>query len=338
MKQVFSSENHTTPRPLPTSVITEDTARDLRPLSSAHSEFILNETTLVFEKKRELIQGSDGLGWNNMVAALTRSQPLEDFVPANSSLFFAVPLENMPLAIETEGRIHQAEMPADSHGIIAPGVSYTVELQRPGTFFYLFIKNEILVNVADEIFGKRLDDVDMFSPLQETDKGLQSLLHSCRHMLNESHDSSFRSDYIAQAIVAQFYTKHTQLRDVPRVMDSRVPLSQGQMKRVNDYLQAHLHGTFQIADLAASIGLSRTVFFERFVHTMKYTPNQYLQILRVNRAKQLLHDRKLSLVDVAFACGYADQSHLSRFFKRFVGVSPGKYRADLLGFSVDMQG
>jgi AraC-like DNA-binding protein len=52
----------------------------------------------------------------------------------------------------------------------------------------------------------------------------------------------------------------------------------------------------------------------------------------------LLRDRKLSLVDVAFACGYADQSHLSRFFKRFVGVSPGKYRGDFIGAGTDMRG
>lgn len=337
MKQVLSAENHTAPLALPASVATEDTARRPHPLPSSRSEFLLSDTTLIIDEKRTLIRDSAGMGWSNMVAAFTHSQPLEDFSPANSYLFFAVPLENMPLAIQTEGKIHEAEMPAHSHGIIAPGVSYTVELQRPGNFFYLSIKNEVLVNVADEIFGKRLDDVDMYSPLQETDKSLQSLLNSCMHMLSEPHDSGFRSDYIAQVIVAQFYSKHTQLRDIPRVIDSKVPLSQGQMLRVNDYLQANLHGAFQVADLAACIGLSRTVFFERFVHTMKYTPNQYLQILRIKRAKQLLRDRKLSLVDVAFACGYADQSHLSRFFKRFVGVSPGKYRGDFVSVAADIQ-
>jgi len=337
MKQVFSTESNTAPLPLPASVSAEETARRPHPLPASRTEFLLSDTTLIIDEKRTLIRDSAGMGWSNMVAALTHSQSLEDYSPANSYLFFAVPLEDMPLAIQTEGRIHEAEMPAHSHGIIAPGVSYTVELQKPGDFFYLSIRNEVLADVADELFGKRLDDVDMYSPLQETDKSLQSLLNSCMHMLSEPHDSGFRSDYIAQAIVAQFYSKHTQLRDVPRVMDSKIPLSQGQMKRINDYLQANLHGAFQIADLAASIGLSRTVFFERFVHTMKYTPNQYLQILRIKRARQLLRDRKLSLVDVAFACGYADQSHLSRFFKRFVGVSPGKYRADLLGVSADMR-
>jgi AraC family transcriptional regulator len=50
---------------------------------------------------------------------------------------------------------------------------------------------------------------------------------------------------------------------------------------------------------------------------------------RIEVAKEKLHDRRLSLSEVALACGFADQSHLTRVFTRTVGVNPGAWRRAL---------
>jgi AraC family transcriptional regulator len=301
----------------------------LRPRRKPRAEFLYKETSLRDIDSKELIKGSEGLGWSNMIATHTRRSPLEFMVPPESSLFFGIPMQNLKLSVQKEGREFHGEILANRPGIIAPGIKYRLHLPQPSELLYIYIKNEVMVEVADEIFGKRLGDIDIYSPLEENDTTLQHLLQTCMHMLSETHDSSFRSDYIARAIVAQVYSRHTHLRDTPRTYDSNAPLSQAQIRRISDYMQTHISGDFQVAELAASIGLSRTIFFERFLHTTKHTPNQYLQIMRINKAKQLLREKKLSLADIAFACGYADQSHFARFFKRFVGASPGKYRVDI---------
>jgi AraC-like DNA-binding protein len=59
---------------------------------------------------------------------------------------------------------------------------------------------------------------------------------------------------------------------------------------------------------------------------MGAAPHNWLLTLRVEVAKQKLRDGKLSLRDVALACGFADQSHLTQVFTRSVGVSPGAWR------------
>ncbi|MFC7287504.1 helix-turn-helix domain-containing protein [Herminiimonas glaciei] len=110
----------------------------------------------------------------------------------------------------------------------------------------------------------------------------------------------------------------------------RVPLSNAQMDKVCSYLAAHLNGRMRVAGLAALIGMGRTSFFERFTMTASMTPNQYLQFLRIEKAKELMRNPRFTLLDIAFACGYSDQSHLTRFFKRSVGVSPGHYRREAL--------
>jgi AraC family transcriptional regulator len=58
-------------------------------------------------------------------------------------------------------------------------------------------------------------------------------------------------------------------------------------------------------------------------------PHNWLLARRVEVAKERLRDDRLSLLDVALACGFADQSHLTRVFTRVVGVSPGAWRRAL---------
>ncbi|ABR90908.1 transcriptional regulator, AraC family [Janthinobacterium sp. Marseille] len=328
MGQLFSTENMQLPSS--SSIPLPDESLDiLTPAKKiVRPQFLLRETPMVFDASREIIRASDGLGWSNMAAVLARTDPFEEVVPPISSLFIAVPQQKIKIVLEKDGKTFQGEMAANSHNIIAPGNGYAVQGFDLINAFYVYIKNEILRELADEIYGRRLDEIDLLAPTETADPSLTYLLDTCKHMLSEPAGTNLSSDYLAQAIVACVFSRHSQLRDVPRSADSKVPLSQAQMQRVNDYLQANLDGSFQVADLAAVIGLSRTIFFERFTVTTKATPNQYLQVLRINRAKQLLRDGKLSLVDIAFACGYADQSHLARFFKRFVGVAPGRYRKD----------
>jgi transcriptional regulator GlxA family with amidase domain len=57
---------------------------------------------------------------------------------------------------------------------------------------------------------------------------------------------------------------------------------------------------------------------------MRVPPYPYLGQLRVNRAQAMLCAGS-SVADVAYACGFCDQSHLNRMFKKAVGVPPGQY-------------
>ena len=98
----------------------------LRPRRKPRAEFLYKETSLRDIDSKELIKGSEGLGWSNMIATHTRRSPLEFTVPPESSLFFGIPMQNLKLSVEKEGREFHGEILANRPGIIAPGtVSYT---------------------------------------------------------------------------------------------------------------------------------------------------------------------------------------------------------------------
>ena len=91
-------------------------------------------------------------------------------------------------------------------------------------------------------------------------------------------------------------------------------------------MQAHLEGSINLSTIASATGLSPSHFARQFRTTLGVAPHQYLMRLRVERAKRLLSETDTPLVTIAFACGFANQEHLTRIFKRSCGITPAAYR------------
>jgi AraC family transcriptional regulator len=109
------------------------------------------------------------------------------------------------------------------------------------------------------------------------------------------------------------------------------PYRKGAMTRpqanlAKEYLASHCADNILLGDVARACGLSRGHFTKSFRVATGLTPYQWLQRYRVDKAKHLLLNSKASIADIAATCGFADQSHLTRVFSRFVGDSPAAWR------------
>jgi len=82
-----------------------------------------------------------------------------------------------------------------------------------------------------------------------------------------------------------------------------------------------------VAGLAAICGLSRSLFASIFLRVTGDTPGRYLAMVRMEKARDLLRIRALSLADVAHRSGYGTDMAFIRAFKRHFGETPGKFRA-----------
>ena len=94
-----------------------------------------------------------------------------------------------------------------------------------------------------------------------------------------------------------------------------------------EYIEEHLDGCPSLAQMAAVVGLNPYHFARQFKAATGLPPHQYVIMRRVERAKELLQaGTDLSLAEVGARAGFSDQSQFSRHFKRFVGVTPGRFR------------
>jgi AraC-like DNA-binding protein len=116
------------------------------------------------------------------------------------------------------------------------------------------------------------------------------------------------------------------LRRQTPVETHRGGLPPGAMRRLHDYVDAHLSESIDLRNLSAVAGLSVFHFARQFKLSTGVTPHYYLVRKRVERAQEMLVKTDLPLSDVAFAAGFSDQSHLARHFRQMAGITPGQFR------------
>jgi len=93
-----------------------------------------------------------------------------------------------------------------------------------------------------------------------------------------------------------------------------------------EFLDENIMGTVPSEALERLTGLSRFALCRHFRQRLGTSPHRYVVMRRLERAKHLMHGGS-TLAQAASASGFADQSHMTRHFKRTYGVSPGRWQA-----------
>jgi AraC-like DNA-binding protein len=92
------------------------------------------------------------------------------------------------------------------------------------------------------------------------------------------------------------------------------------------YIRDHFHTPITNQELARLAHMSVRAFERKFHAQFHVTPQKYLRKLQMRMASRALVYSDLALADVALSCGFADQSHFTRQFRRHFGRTPREYR------------
>jgi AraC family transcriptional regulator len=106
-------------------------------------------------------------------------------------------------------------------------------------------------------------------------------------------------------------------------------LASRQMRRVLDYIDAHLTGELGLVELAEIAGLSPHHFGEAFKISAGRSPHRFVMERRVQHAMELLRHEDCSIAAIALAAGFSSQSRLTENFRRVAGLTPGQFRRSL---------
>ncbi len=98
-----------------------------------------------------------------------------------------------------------------------------------------------------------------------------------------------------------------------------------------EYINAHYKDDFTLEQLAHEVNYSPFHFIRIFKKEMGQTPFEYLQDLKIEKAKLMLRQTNKNITDICFATGFNNRSYFSSIFKKRVGVAPSEYRRICLG-------
>jgi len=109
--------------------------------------------------------------------------------------------------------------------------------------------------------------------------------------------------------------------------EKQTPAQQKWLKRVDEFIQDNINDQNLTVDkIAHAVFISERQFYRKIKKLTGKTPNQYLQILRLRKAKKMLEAGDYSSVkEVAFSVGYSRSDYFSRLYKSHFGVRPVTY-------------
>ena len=137
-----------------------------------------------------------------------------------------------------------------------------------------------------------------------------------------AHAGSLFIDHILLALQAHLLTRYG---GVMMPAERGTGLSSRQLNLATAFLASAAADDMTIADIAAQCGLSTSYFIRAFRKSTGRTPHRWLLEYRAEKARQMLLG-EASIAEIAVACGFADQSHLTRIFTALHGISPGSWR------------
>lgn len=206
--------------------------------------------------------------------------------------------------------------------LIEPGAVHDGHAAQPAGFTYsmLYIPQRWM---SDSLRLRGMDDISVVqAAFRNTLTDDRDLIMSISRAFNAIHYAEGRlaRDESLDALLARL-TPHVQLRPAAELTDSLI-----RMNRVRDYLYEHLACNPGLDELADISGIDRFRLGRQFKAAFGQSPHAWLVRLRLRTARQLLA-AGLSPSMAASQTGFADQSHLGRWFRRAYRLSPAEYQS-----------
>ncbi|WP_088243956.1 helix-turn-helix domain-containing protein [Calothrix rhizosoleniae] len=209
--------------------------------------------------------------------------------------------------------------------IIPAMVGYGVEWDTELETLTLVLEPPDLATAIDEAQDPaQVEIIPQFSQpdplLYQLGLGLKGLLE------NGEQGSRLYADTLTHTLMVHIMQHYTTRTTKPKTYKDGLPMVKLQL--VLDYIQAHLDQDLGLKELANLLQLSPHYFSHLFKQSVGIAPHQYVVQQRVQRAKQLLKQADMTIGEVAYAVGFANQAHLNRHFKRMTGITPGAFRRE----------
>jgi AraC family transcriptional regulator len=203
-------------------------------------------------------------------------------------------------------------------------------LDKPYHSLHFYLPRAALNAIADDTAAPRIGDLNYKPGAGVNDATIFSLGSTILPALSHADQANrLFVDHVTLAAGIHLAQTYGGLRPIARPV--RGGLAPWQERRAKEVLSANLDGGVPLKEVARECRLSVSHFSRAFRRTVGVAPHNWLLTRRIEVAKEKLRDGELSLSDVALACGFADQSHLTRVFTGMVGVSPGAWRRALDG-------
>ena len=268
------------------------------------------------------------LGWYPLNIERRELEPGDSSLPGGTKehLIF-VSLAEGHCVRESGGDVTEKDLAAGLVSVLPSETPVRWSWDTRLSFAVMALEPEYLDKVARETFDLDPAGVQLLTVEGQRDPLITGIAGNLmREAMNGDAGSRLFAESLA-GMLAVHLLRNYSARPQPIETD-RISTQPRAVTQAVDFIHDNYPSDLSLSDIAAAAHLSPFHLSRIFKKATGVTPHQYLLQVRVNSARSLLTagagDR--SLAEVAAAVGFADQSHLTRHFKRMLGMTPKQLR------------
>ncbi|MCV6973392.1 helix-turn-helix transcriptional regulator [Mycobacterium bourgelatii] len=209
--------------------------------------------------------------------------------------------------------------------------------ERPFSYLHVYLPHRLVERVAAQSgVMKAAGSVTLTDPMCSRDPFVENIARQIvREMSYPDAYSAMTIDLLAQHLVVRLIREHSSLSgSITRTERSVAGYRDWRLKRLVEYLEAHVSDDVGLNDLAELVGLSAARVATLFREGTGEPPHRWLMNRRVTKACELLGNPSLSIGEIAQQCGFASPQHLATVMRRLLATTPTEFRAGKLGADI----
>lgn len=226
-----------------------------------------------------------------------------------------------------DGLIGETRSRSGDFAVVPPHTAVDLHCRDDHEIVDYVFPSERVASLLDDHRAGTLSD---FDPLTSSTLFRdEPLRRTAMQLWTESARIGGTSDLLIDGLIQVLFARLLDKAGALRRSQPNLPLSPAEINRLDALVDDRMADRLTVEDLARALDMPRWTFADVFKATTGNTPHSYVTGKRVEKACELLRLGDMPLAEIAYATGFASQSHMTDTFRRVLGTTPGKWRSEV---------
>ncbi|MBD2727829.1 helix-turn-helix transcriptional regulator [Nostoc sp. FACHB-892] len=293
-------------------------------MSKTDHESCTVEKAILKSFNRQSLLCNDNSGWSGIRFQFTHSisasaLPEEIVFPENAIHIYTDMPSDYVVEARINGRLQKSSL-VTGHSLIIPrGTVYWQSDTHKSKGITLGFDSGFLTRTLSESID--LGCLELHPQFPTFDPLIYQIGLALKAELEQNrHSSRLYAESAATFLITHLFHHYALRKQKEQITTNGLP--KYKLQQVIDYIHANLDCNIGLTELADLAQMSLSHFSRLFKQSTGYSPHQFVIKCRVDCARELLLKSDLSIADITYKVGFANQGHLTNHFKRLLGVTP----------------
>ncbi|MCA1061057.1 AraC family transcriptional regulator [Rossellomorea aquimaris] len=218
----------------------------------------------------------------------------------------------------------------------------TIEEDQPVESFCIFFKAGFAEDVyrtmtdsSDHLVSdpyKQNGSVEFFERTYSIPHSLSKQLHITKALHSHWEHTCYEEQYhfLMENLLISHFQHLKATESIHAVKSSTREELYRRITLAHEYIRAYYHQSLSIEEIAIVACLSANHMIRSYSQLYGKTPHRHISEFRIEKAKVLLKDTRLSITDITFEIGFQNPASFTKIFKQYMGISPTQYRKKVI--------